>query len=250
MAREPDWPGVRRRRIGAPRMALTTVAIFAVAGGLAGAAVRPVVSAVSVPSGQRRRGRRATDLLGLRWCRSPACRTARLPLGVLEVLLGLIFALLATHYTGVLPAMAFCWLTAFGTALGLIDLRTQRLPNVLTAPAYLGVLALLCIQAALYGDTAALVRGLVCGLALAAFYTLLSITTGGLGLGDAKLAASLGTALGWISVTAMIAGTLLGLILAAASGLVAIRLGRLRWRQGFPFGPFLILSTVITLLAT
>lgn len=71
---------------------------------------------------------------------------------------------------------------------------------------------------------------------------------GGLGLGDVKLAASLGTALGWVGVSALITGTLLGLLLACAFGLVAVTTGRLRWKQHYAFGPFLVLGTLTTLV--
>jgi leader peptidase (prepilin peptidase)/N-methyltransferase len=58
----------------------------------------------------------------------------------------------------------------------------------------------------------------------------------------------LGTALGWIGVTALFAGTLLGLVLGGVSGLIAVMAGWRRWREQFTFGPFLVLGTLVALL--
>lgn len=237
------------------------IAMFAILGVLAGAGVRPIVFALSVPTAHpprtncphchtpvlRREWRAALALASgrCRWCRA---RIAAPPV-VAEVALGVIFALLAYRQTEIWVVLAFCWLAAHGAAVALIDAAVQRVPNVLAASAYAAVMALLAVAAMVEHHPAALLRAGLAGIGLTVVYGLLAVASrGGLGMGDVKLAASLGTALGWISVTALVAGTLLGLLLAAAYGFVAITTRQLRWRQHFALGPFLVLGTVTALV--
>jgi hypothetical protein len=63
------------------------------------------------------------------------------PLGVIEILLGVVFALLA--YRHPVEALALCWLAAHGAAVALIDIAVRRIPNVLAVSAYAGVTLLL-----------------------------------------------------------------------------------------------------------
>jgi leader peptidase (prepilin peptidase)/N-methyltransferase len=168
-----------------------------------------------------------------------------------ELVLAAVFAILASQHIDLLALLAFCWLAALGGALALIDLASQRLPNVLSVPTYLGVVGLLSAQALVSHDGTSLVRALAAGFGLVLFFLMLAVASrGGVGMGDVKLAASIGTALAWISVDALVAGVLLGLLLAGAAGLVAIISGRLRWKQAFAFGPFLVTGAVIILAAS
>ena len=125
--------------------------------------------------------------------RCPACR-ARVgppPLAV-ELVTAALFGLLAAWVRPGLVLAAACWLAACAVALALIDAAVQRLPDVLTAPAYAGTVVLLALAAAVGGDRGELVRAVVGGLALAAAYLVSRWSAGPrLGLGDAKLAGSL-----------------------------------------------------------
>lgn len=237
------------------------IAVFAIVGMLVGMAVRPIVFALSVPTGQaprtscphcrapvvRREWRAIVAMLSGR-CRSCHARIA-VPPATVEVVLGMVFTLLAYRQPGEWVVLAFCWLGAHGVAVALIDVAVRRVPNVLAVSAYAGVVALLTVASVVEHHPAALLRAAVAGIGLVAFYGLIALgSRGGLGMGDVKLAASLGTALGWISVTTTVAGTLVGLLLAAAFGLAAIVVGRLRRREQFALGPFLVLGTMTALL--
>jgi leader peptidase (prepilin peptidase)/N-methyltransferase len=237
------------------------IAMFAGAGALAGTVVRPIVFALSVPTGHPLRTRcshcqapvlqhRWRSLVAVMWghCRSCHARIAPLP-AVVEVLLGVACALLAYRYSDVWVVLAWWWLAVHGTAIGLIDLVVQRVPNVLTLTSYLGVTVLLATAAAVDHDPVGFLRAVLAGVGLAAFYGLVAVASrGGLGLGDVKLAASLGTALGWAGLGTLIAGTLLGLLLAGVIGLVAITAGRLHWKQHYALGPFLVLGALAALM--
>jgi leader peptidase (prepilin peptidase) / N-methyltransferase len=79
---------------------------------------------------------------------------------------------------------------------------------------------------------------------------LVAASRSALGLGDAKLAASLGTLLAWAGWPALIAGTAAGFLLAAVYGLGLLAARRATLRQKIPFGPFMIVGAFLALLAT
>ncbi|MGZ3146881.1 prepilin peptidase [Lentzea chajnantorensis] len=122
-------------------------------------------------------------------------------------------------------------LAAFGVVLAAVDLRCQRLPDVLTVPL---AVALLALQ--FHGLGAAVLGAVLFGGAHLAVRRLRPAVMGG---GDVKLAFGLGAALGP-------AGLLPAAILAGAItlGLAAVR--RSRW---VPHGPGLLAATwVLTTL--
>ncbi len=237
------------------------ITVFAILGALAGLAVRSTVFSLSVPAERPPRtdcprchaailghGHRTEEVLVWGRCRRCHSRIAPPPL-LVEVPLGVVFALLAYRQSDVWAVLAFCWLSAHGAAAALVDLAVRRVPNVLTLSSYIGVVAFLAVQTASGHDWAGLLKAVIGGIGLAVFYLVLAVASrGGLGLGDVKLAAGLGTALSWIGITALVAGTVLGLLLAGATGLAAILMGRLRWHQQFPFGPCLVLGALLILL--
>ena len=69
-----------------------------------------------------------------------------------------------------------------------------------------------------------------------------------MGLGDAKIAASTGLALGWTSWQALLAGTPTGFVLAAAYGGVLIAAHRASRSSHLPLGP-LILHAALAAIA-
>jgi leader peptidase (prepilin peptidase) / N-methyltransferase len=145
---------------------------------------------------------------------------------------------------------AYCWLAAATVPLAWIDAIVRRLPDVLTGAAYAGTVLLLVAAAAHVGDWGALLRAVAGGLALAAAYLALAfIHPAGMGLGDVKLAASLGTALAWIGWRALLAGTFAGFVLAGCYGMVLLARHRATLKQHIPLGPFMIAGTFLALIA-
>jgi leader peptidase (prepilin peptidase) / N-methyltransferase len=218
-----------------------------------------ITAAGRPPAAQSRRARaRAAVAAGLRlrpaaspWGRCPACR-ARVgpaPLAVelsTAILLG---ALAARVHPGLVLAAA-CWLAVCAVPLAWIDAAVQRLPDLLTGPAYAGTAGLLLLAAAAGGHWHTMLRALLGGLALAAAYlALVVVSRSAIGLGDAKLAASLGTMLAWAGWPVLAAGTLAGFLLAAIYGVGLLLLRRASWRQRVPFGPFMIAGAFAALLA-
>ena len=98
------------------------------------------------------------------------------------------------------------------------DVRTRRIPNLLTAGAITVALPYLFVT----GGTPALMHGLLGGVTgLVLFFPYFAL--GGLGAGDVKLLAALGTWLGpgqtlWVALFASMAGGVIALGVALAHG--------------------------------
>jgi leader peptidase (prepilin peptidase) / N-methyltransferase len=239
------------------------VAILAAAGLVTGWCLRPVVFRIAVPEGEPRRrdcpacgrpvaGPRLARPPSLGSGRCPACR-ARIgpPPLTLEVATAALLGALAARVHPALVLAAACWLAVCAVPLAWTDVAVQRLPDVLTVPGYAGTTALLLVAAAATGRWGDLLRSVGGGLALAACYlVLVAASRSAVGLGDAKLAASLGTLLAWAGWPALIAGTVAGFLLAAVCGLGLLAARRATLRQKIPFGPFMIAGAFLALLAT
>lgn len=160
--------------------------------------------------------------------------SVRYPL--VELLTGILFALVAWQYGWSWLTLGGLVLTAFLVALTFIDADTQYLPDSLTLPLiWLGLLfnlsdGLVSLQSAVLGAVA----GYGSLWLLCAVYKLLTGKTG-MGNGDFKLLAALGAWLG-ISVLPVLVflSALIGLIMAVAA--------RVAKGEYFAFGPALAIS--------
>ena len=132
-------------------------------------------------------------------------------------------------------------------AMAVIDLRTQLLPDILTLPLlWAGLLYQLLFQPLMLSSA---VIGAMAGyLVLWSFYWAFKLITGkeGMGYGDFKLLAALGSWMGWQYLPLL-------LILSAGIGavigiLVQLAIPRLRGAP-MPFGPYLALAGWVALLA-
>ncbi|WP_249523816.1 hypothetical protein [Modestobacter marinus] len=66
------------------------------------------------------------------------------------------------------------------------------------------------------------------------------ISSGGLGMGDVRLAGLRGLYLGWLGWPVVVAGFFLGCLLQAVVGLTLLAARRVDRRTGLPFGPALL----------
>jgi leader peptidase (prepilin peptidase) / N-methyltransferase len=131
----------------------------------------------------------------------------------------------------------------FGAVLVLltaIDLQRRLIPNVIVLPTLVVVLA---AQIALSPDRT--VEWVLASLSAALFFFLpLLVYPAGMGMGDVKLAALLGAALGKSVIGAVIAA----LLAAAAFGLlVLLREGMAGRKKGVAYGPFLAFGGLLAL---
>ncbi|WP_258947460.1 prepilin peptidase [Lentzea californiensis] len=172
------------------------------------------------------------------------------PTGIaLPLVSAAVLAVLATKFAGSAELLAFAYLGAVGVALAFIDTAVQRLPDVLTLPAYPLVLALLTLAALTGGTFGALGRAVLGGLALAFAYRVLEfLNPAGMGFGDVKLSGVVGMALGWLGWPVLLVGAALAFVLSALVSLVLLLLRRITLKSALPFGPFMLLGAFTAVL--
>ena len=166
-------------------------------------------------------------------------RTRRL---VLDRSIAGCFALAALLHVGI-GARGFlvAGVVAILVELAAIDLERRILPNRIVLPTLLVVLALqLALDPSFYLETLVSAVGAGLFLLLPAL-----IRRGSVGMGDVKLAALLGAALGSLVVTALALGFTAAGVYAMV--LVATR-GRGVLRQEIPLGPFLASGAIAAVL--
>lgn len=130
-----------------------------------------------------------------------------------------------------------------------VDVDVRRLPNAMTLPAVPVSAATLGVLSLASRDPPALLRALAGGATLACFYgVLFAVGRGhGLGLGDVKLAASMGQWLAWLGWTPLLAGAYLGLLFGGLTALVLLLTGLARSDTPLPHAPAMALGAICAL---
>ncbi|MER6828728.1 A24 family peptidase [Streptosporangium sp. NPDC000563] len=145
--------------------------------------------------------------------------------------------------------LAFGWLAVVAVVLSFVDAAVHRLPDRLTLAAYLGTAAPLAVSALADGRLGDLLGAGLGGLALAGFYLLLFLANpAGMGFGDVKFAASLGTALGWLGWNTLVTGAFLGLLAGGLYGAALMASRRAGRKSEIPFGPFMAVGALVAVL--
>jgi leader peptidase (prepilin peptidase)/N-methyltransferase len=138
-------------------------------------------------------------------------------------------------------------------ALTYIDLDTLRLPDKIVAPLLVVSIPLVVVTSLLQHD-ATRIRFAIAGSALYFVFLLVVhlIIPRGMGFGDVKLAAVMGLYVGWLapSVLGAVSLTLYAMIIGFLVGsLVGVVVFAFRRKsRPIPFGPFLALGTIVTIL--
>jgi leader peptidase (prepilin peptidase)/N-methyltransferase len=185
------------------------------------------------------------------------CRTCRAAISwsypVVELAMGLLWAVITLRLAGAglgWAVPAYLALAFVCVVLAVIDARTRLLPNRITYPAFPVILGLLLVASVGLGDLGRLTRGLLAAVAVGGFFLALAlISPRGMGLGDVKLAPTLGLALGWLSWGAVAFGIFAGFLLGGLAGLAAIGLLGLNRKSLLPFGPWLVAGALLGVLA-
>ncbi|MFF4700486.1 prepilin peptidase [Streptomyces chattanoogensis] len=165
------------------------------------------------------------------------------------VVCALVCAALAAT-TGARPELVV-WLvlTPLAILLALVDLTVHRLPDVLTLPLAGVMVGLLGAAALLPGSHGSWTTAVAGSLALTAVYfVLFLISPSGMGLGDVKLALSLGAVLGWYGWPVLALGTLLAFGCGALYAGALLVLRRANRRSAMAFGPFMLLGALAGVL--
>jgi leader peptidase (prepilin peptidase) / N-methyltransferase len=136
-------------------------------------------------------------------------------------------------------AISLALFIAVLAVMSAIDVRERRIPNALTYP---GVVIALGVAAASGAGIDAVGGMLIAGGAMGFFWL---VGRGALGLGDVKLSAFAGAALGMQgAVTFLVVGALVG----AGAALVVLAMTRNR-RATLPYGPWLAIGATIAAVA-
>lgn len=142
---------------------------------------------------------------------------------------------------------AYAALVAVALPLAAIDLDVHRLPDWLT----LSGLPILAILLALDWDAARMLRATICAILAGLVFLLLALAVpGGLGLGDVKLAALLGLALGWWGYFSVLQGLASGFVIGGVVSLVLICARRATRHTHVALGPSLLIGALGALLST
>ena len=168
---------------------------------------------------------------------------------LVEALTAALFVVLAVRF-GLDPVLpAYLYLAAVGLALALIDLETRRLPDVLTLPSYAVLAALLGLGAVAGSDSGDVVRAMLGGLTMYAFYFAVCFAyPRGMGFGDVKLAGVLGMATGWLGWGAWAVGLFGGFLFGGLWGIGLIVLRKGGRKSSMPYGPFMLAGALVAVL--
>jgi leader peptidase (prepilin peptidase) / N-methyltransferase len=142
-----------------------------------------------------------------------------------------------------------CWIyvAGIGIVLAYVDAQTRLLPTRVIAPSYAIVVALIGAAAAITSDSHRLLGSALGWLAMGGFYFLLwFVYPRGLGYGDVRLSGLLGLALGYVGWSALVTGMYAGFLLGGVGG-IALAALRIVNRRRFPFGPFMLLGSLVGL---
>jgi leader peptidase (prepilin peptidase)/N-methyltransferase len=144
---------------------------------------------------------------------------------------------------------AFLVVGVLGVAMAYVDLQRHLLPDRLTVPTLLAAAVLLVPAAVATGDASGYARAWACAGGMFLVYLLLAlIYPAGLGLGDVKLAASLGLMLGWLGWAAAVVGLLAAFVVGGLVGIALLALRRATRRSAVPFGPSMLVGALVAVL--
>ncbi len=187
------------------------------------------------------------------------CRSCGEPISprylVVELATGLLFATTAAVWglDPALPALlVFVWALVVATA---IDLEHRIIPNRLTYRLPFVLLPLLVVAAAVDGAWSDLTRALIAGIGLPAAMLALSelfrLIRGkvGIGMGDIKLAISIGLVIGFLGGLHLVVFAYASVISAVVVAVVLMLAGRARLASRIPFGPYLALGALVPVIA-
>ncbi|MGZ4127483.1 MAG: prepilin peptidase [Actinomycetota bacterium] len=180
-----------------------------------------------------------------RYCGAPI--SARYP--AIELLTAALFGLAAWRIRPATDLVAFLPLLWVLVVLSFIDLEHKLLPNRIVGPALATGVVLTGVAAALGPGAGAWVRALAGGAVAFGFFLLLAIISPrGMGMGDVKLSSVLGLALGYLGWGRLFVGLLLSFIAGAVGGIGLIAARKAGMKSEVPFGPYLALGTIVSIL--
>lgn len=167
---------------------------------------------------------------------------------VAAVVTGVAFGVLALRVGMDVVLPAFLVVMAAGTAISIVDLREKRIPNRMLLVASPIVVALLGAGLLVRGEPQRLLAALGGAAALFALFLVIALAVpAAMGMGDVKLAALLGAALGAAGWMAWLAGLLAAFLIGGIVAIVALASRRVGLRGSIPFGPWMVAGALVGL---
>ena len=165
---------------------------------------------------------------------------------IVEFLSGLIYLIIHLTYGLSIQSLIYIILSSALIIIAFIDLNEQIVPDVISLPGIVAglVLSFFVPYISFIDSALGIVAGggiiLIIGLAGSAIFK-----KEAMGGGDVKLAAMIGAFLGWKYI---IISLFLGFFLGALAGIILI-ISKIRSKEdAVPFGPFIVMGSLITLL--
>jgi leader peptidase (prepilin peptidase)/N-methyltransferase len=165
---------------------------------------------------------------------------------VVEFLTGLIYLIIYLIYGLSIQSLVYIILSSALIIIAFIDLQEQIIPDIISLPGIVVGLILSFIvpyMSFINSALGALVGGGI--ILIIAWVGSIIFKKEAMGGGDVKLAAMIGAFLGWRYT---IISLFLGFFLGALTGIILI-IAKIKKREdAIPFGPFIVLGSIITLL--
>jgi leader peptidase (prepilin peptidase)/N-methyltransferase len=141
----------------------------------------------------------------------------------------------------------FVMLTLF--YLSFYDISERRIPNQIVIPSTVILISILTILGKFLGRGPDLSRAYFgFGFSLCFFLALFAISPNGIGMGDVKLSAFLGSALAWNSYNALFIGLVAMFLISGLYSLVLVIKRPSMIRASIPFAPFMTLGYLVGLV--
>jgi leader peptidase (prepilin peptidase)/N-methyltransferase len=162
---------------------------------------------------------------------------------LLELTTAVLVVLAAIRYPNPWQAVLVGGLLALMPGIALIDLRHRIIPNRLMYPSLL-LFPVLILLARLIGEAADPVRAGIGLLLYGGILFVVAAVSGGMGMGDVKLAALIGLVLGSLGLRFVGVAAGAAIAFGGIGGLVALAMGKGR-KSAIPFGPYLAAGAVV-----
>jgi leader peptidase (prepilin peptidase)/N-methyltransferase len=162
---------------------------------------------------------------------------------LLELATATLVVLAAIRYSNPWHVVLVACLLALMPGIALIDLRHRIIPNRLTYPALL-LSAPTVLLAWSIGDAADPARAGIGLLLYGGILFVVAAISGGMGMGDVKLAAVIGLVLGSLGLRFVGVAAAAAIVLGGLGAVVALIMGRGR-KSAIPFGPYLAAGAVV-----
>lgn len=131
-------------------------------------------------------------------------------------------------------------------SISVIDSQRQIIPNYIVYPTIFISVPMLALAALLGGEWDRFGQAMLgATLAWLALFVIHMISPAGMGFGDVRLAFVLGLFLGWISLSHVVTGLFLGVVIISVAGVVLAVLRLRSIQEHIAFGPFLAVGSTI-----